>query len=170
MRYLKVIVSLVAALTLAQAANASIVKDVTLNFQSGAAFNGQVTFADNYSSYNAVNGVLSGGSYGTSNVTWIWSATNFSNAGANTFSNWLMNNSSSSWNYFITFGYHYNASGITSIFSGGTGYGHVTNVNYSDPLVSGSVSGPTNVPEPTPLVLFGLGVLALGAARKLKKA
>jgi hypothetical protein len=59
-------------------ANASVVEEVNMTFASGATFSGDVTFANDFSSYTAVTGTLSGGPYGVDSINWVWDTQNWS--------------------------------------------------------------------------------------------
>src|SRR5262245_17679744 len=70
----KILAGLLASVSLAYVSTASAVITTTLHedFASGAQFNGVLTFSNTYNALLDVNGVLSGGSYGTQNITWTW--------------------------------------------------------------------------------------------------
>jgi hypothetical protein len=85
-------------------AQADVILQVDMTFESGATFSGQVTFLDNFSRYIAVAGTLYGYQYGVSGYTdaadsdsinWVWSADNYS-IGPKNFSNWLMDGTDAS--------------------------------------------------------------------------
>lgn len=134
------------------------------SFASGAVFNGTVTFLDDYSNLTAVDGWLTGGSYGNDHLTWIWNpSTNYASAFGSQFGgNFLMDGTNTSdYHYWITLTWDFSdapnlqistPAGILSEYGG-------NNVTYSDPLVSGTFG---NVPEPGTSIQFvgGLGALA----------
>jgi hypothetical protein len=154
--------ALVAACFAPTLASASVVEHVTMNFASGATFSGDVTFADDLSSYTGVDGTLSGGSYGTESINWIWSTNNFS-SGTDNFSNWLMGSG-----HYIQLAYNYsNPAQLT--FTSGISYSGTDNyINYSDAFVSGTIGNPSAVPEASNLamLLAGLGAMGLAARRQ----
>ena len=175
MRHLSFVLILLTGLVGASAANATVVQQVTLDFKSGATFDGTVTFTDGFGSVTGVNGRLNGYKYGFSGyqgsgsdaISWIWApGTNFA-SGANNYMNFLMDGTNSSRYYnFLQFGYHYSGSGI-SLFSGGLGVlGNVNNVNYSDRLIGGTIR---NVAEPAMLSTIGIALLALGLTLRRRK-
>ena len=157
--------ALLASSVICSAASASVVEAVNMTFQSGATFSGDVTFANDFSSYNAVTGTLSGGPYGTDSINWVWDANNYS-TGPNNFSNFLMDGSGAnevgSWSNFIQFAYNYSGAPTLS-FTSGVSYGSFDNyVNYNDPLVSGSISSISAVPEPSTWAMMILGFAGIG--------
>jgi hypothetical protein len=154
--------ALLASSVICSAASASVVEAVNMTFQSGATFSGDVTFANDFSSYNAVTGTLSGGPYGTDSINWVWDAQNYS-TGSNNFSNFLMDGSGANevgtWSNFIQFAYNYSGAPTLS-FTSGVSYGSFDNyVNYNDPLVSGSISA---VPEASTWAMMILGFAGVG--------
>jgi hypothetical protein len=148
--------------------------NLTETFQSGATFNGTVTFLSDYSNMVAVTGVLSGGPYGTDSINWIWDQTaNFASSfGPQYGGNFLMDgttcgNECGSFNYFITITWDFSAAPNLQVVTpaadplsaiGGN------NINYVDPLVSGSFS----TPEPGSLALLGSGVVGLAGLLRRK--
>ena len=142
-------------------------------FSSGAVFDGDLTFTADYSNLVDVDGYLSGGSYGSDHINWIWDPnTNFASSfGANYGGNFLMDGSSGGgYTNFITVTWDF--SGAPSLFLASPG-GLLSpnggnNVTYSDPLVSGQFS---SVPEAgSTAILAGLGLLALIAGRRRLRA
>jgi hypothetical protein len=174
-RHLSITMILLAGLVVASAANATVVKQVNLDFQSGATFSGTVTFTNGFTSVTGVHGVLDGYQYGHAGyrgsgadaITWVWApGTDFA-TGSHTYLNYLMDGTNSS-NYsnWLQFGYSYNASGI-SLFSGGLGVlGNVNNVDYTDRLISGTIR---NVAEPATLSMVGIALLVLGLALRRRQ-
>lgn len=140
-------------------------------FGSGAVFNGTVTFQDDFSNVLAVDGWLTGGSYGNDHINWVWDpTTNFASGfGPQYGGNFLMDGTPGAWSYFIAFTWDFdNATNLQFSSPGGT-YSDSSNVggnnvNYVDPIVSGSIG--SAVPEPATSALFGGGLLALAACMK----
>ncbi|MEP6504419.1 MAG: PEP-CTERM sorting domain-containing protein [Betaproteobacteria bacterium] len=153
---------------LAQAGPASAATvDLTEHFASGATFTGTLTFSDNYDEFQAVTGVLSGGSYGTQSINWTWwlgtgqtSVARDLDGDPTTYEDWAMNGSPpGDWTLYL--GLSWSAPGgvfqlaltpATDIYYAG--------INQTDAAVSYSLS---TVPESGTLAMMmaGLGALAL---------
>ena len=164
-RFLVLAVLLVAV---ALPGTAGVVLYVQETFESGATFNGLVTFTDNYSNVTAVDGWLVGGSYGNDHLTWIWdpSANWASSFGPSYGGNFLMDGTNDTdYNYWVTFTWDFSGApnlvfaspgGVLSDRGG-------NNVNYNDAMVSGSISA---VPEPASFVLLLGGLACIGILRR----
>jgi hypothetical protein len=144
---------------------AGVVENVYETFASGAVFSGSVTFLDDYSNVSAVDGWLTGGSYGNDHIDWIWNpTTNFASGfGPQYGGNFLMDGTGGdNWQWFITFTWDFsNAPDLVlstpgPILSSNGG----NNINYNDPLVSGTIG---SVPEPATSALIASGLLAAAA-------
>jgi hypothetical protein len=152
-----------------------------LTYASGATFNGTLVLSNDFSSILSINGTLSGydpgitGFLGAGFSDLISAEVPFNlnlhspNPSANIFFCQLLDNPFA--NNWVDFGYTYNSSGITLSLGGIEpnpviglfGYG---NVNYTDPMVSGTAA----VPEPGTPALLAIGLLGLLAATRRRRA
>ncbi len=175
----KIALLVVLVLSMALASYAVPLPTLNLNetFASGATFTGTLTFLSDYSNLTAVTGTLSGGPYGTDSINWIWDPTiNYAAAGGytpNFGGNFLMDgttcgNECGTYTYFITLTWDYSGAPNLLVATPGpilSAEGG-NNINYADPLVSGSFSSP--VPEPGSLMMFGSGVIGLAGLLRRK--
>jgi hypothetical protein len=177
MRFSKAVlmVSAVAA-TMSMPVAAAEVLNVTMEFASGAAFTGSVTFADDFSSYSAVDGELVGyqnGVYtgiGSTPINWVWDSSNRS-TGQNNFSNWLMGPGPQSYyDTYIQLAYNY-ADPANLTFTSGVSEGGTDNfINYRDAFVSGSFSSvEAAVPEPATWAMMLIGFGFVGGAMRSRR-
>lgn len=166
----KTLISIAAGLAFAGAAQADVNANVNMTFASGGTFAGVVTFADDYSSYHAVTGTLLGGtnSYNSA-ISWVWTVgTNWS-TGTNNFSSWLMDGSyGGGYSHYIQFAYNYTNAPVLAFTSGVSLRGFDNYINYTDPMVSGSI-GAVPEPETYALMLAGLGLMGAVARRRSAK-
>jgi PEP-CTERM motif len=172
MKKLALLVVLVFSFALASYATPLPTLGLTETFQSGATFNGTVTFLSDYSNLVAVSGVLSGGSWATQSINWIWDQTvNYASSfGPQYGGNFLMSgttcgNECGSYQDFITITWDFSsAPNIVLASPGGSlAVEGGNNVDYVDPLVSGHFA-----PEPGTLVMFGSGVIGLAGLIRRK--
>ena len=166
----KTLISIAAGLAFAGAAQADVNANVNMTFASGGTFAGVVTFANDYSNYHAVTGTLLGGtnSYNSA-ISWVWYAGNNCSTGTNNFSSWLMDGTNvGDFSHFIQFAYNYTNAPVLAFTSGVSINGFDNYVNYTDPMVSGSIA---SVPEPETyaLMLAGLGLMGAVARRRSAK-
>jgi len=171
-------------LALSAPAHADKLRTLTMTFQSGAQFDGTVSFTDDYSALTGVSGTLSKYSFSTGytgsdsdsdSFNWVWAfGTNYA-SGTGNYADWLMDGPGSGYNSYgspfsyILLAYNYSNAPTLSFTTGATSYGD-NYINYNDPMVSGSF-GPEAVPEPTSwaLMLGGFGAIG-GALRSRRKA
>jgi len=131
LKYLAVLSVAAVCLAAATAARAQQVASIDMTFASGATFTGTVDFAADWSYVTGVNGILSGGGYGTTAITWVWNpGTNYLNnmqqgglPVSDEFGTTLMsgtpgvdgppNYSDASFTYFIGFAYNYSGANET---------------------------------------------------------
>lgn len=166
------------AATMSSPAAATELLDVTMTFTSGATFEGTVTFADDFSSYSAVNGQLFGYQNGvytgavSTPINWVWDTSNRS-TGSNNFSNWLMGpGPQQTYDTWIKLAYNYaDPSNLT--FTSGVSEGGTDNtINYGDAFVRGSfglVEAPVPEPSTWAMMLFGFGAVGFGMRRRKQR-
>ena len=152
-------------------ASASIVENVHFDFESGASFNGSITFNDGYLGMIDADGLLSGGSYNynlTFSDTW-WTTTNQANPQnyyGQGWNDWLVGQNG---NYIgLTWDVNAAANGVLSFVNTANSY-TFGEISTNDKIIGWSKTN-TDVPESSVLMLFGLGLLSLAGMRKLKKA
>lgn len=157
-------------------ADAMVVANVDFSFASGAEFLGQISFADDFSSVVGVNGVLSGyqddvhgyTGVGSTLISWLWLGGADYNPSPTQVATFLMNGTAvpmifSNW---ISFAYDLSTAPNITLAPGGPEFGFTINVDYNDPMVTGSLSV-IPLPPSILLLLGGLaGMAALGRARK----
>jgi hypothetical protein len=157
-------------------ADAMVVTAADFDFASGAEFIGQILFADDFSSVIGVNGVLSGyqdgihgfTGAGSTLINWVWLGGFDINPSPTQVATFLMNGSETPMDFsnWISFAYDISALPNIILAPGGSGFGFTINVDYDDPMVSGSLS---TIPlPPSILLLFGglAGMAVLGRSRK----
>jgi hypothetical protein len=146
----------------ASCANASVLDTVNINFVDST-FTGTVTFADNFSSISAVNGVLTGHELFDPTLPAFSDIINTVNnpvisgfpddiTAPGIFGTYLF-----SANHFIIFTYDYSGAPILTFSSHGNG----NIVDSFDPFVSGSIS-PAATPLPASWTMLLLGLAGLG--------
>jgi hypothetical protein len=186
-----------ALMLLGAPAFASVATHVHEQFASGAVYNGDLTFADDYSALMSANGALSGTGYGVPlAMNFIWSGgvgpgTNQTDV-PDRLNDFLVDGSASSYTTTIGIVWQYPAAQLvldltasnatwdpnyigTAYFTGLTTWSADGMPLTSDAAVSVRLGleapGPgTNIPEPASVLLFGAGLGMLVAARRRKAA
>jgi hypothetical protein len=146
-------------------ASASVGETVNMTFLTGATFAGSVTFADDFSSIFAVNGVLTGYQFG--DPTYSPSFSDPINTVNSTFppltaprefGTYLFDGPDLSASHFIVFTYDYSGAPVLAFTSDGNG----NSVDFIDPFVSGSISPAAATPLPPAWTMLLLGMAGLG--------
>jgi hypothetical protein len=166
-------------------ARASVVESVTMSFESGASFTGTVTFTDDFSSYTDVSGTLFGytassAGYvgaGSDPISWVlFPSTNYASGSPNIFGNFLADGTAgdvSTVNHAILLTYDYTNAPTLTFAAASDGFLGVGNsVDYSDPMVSGSIQplAVAAVPEMSTWILLLVGFVGLALLPSVRKA
>lgn len=167
-------------LGLSQNAEALVVSTADFDFASGAGFNGTISFSDDFSAVVGVSGVLTGyedGSHGFTGlgstlINWVWLGGLDFNPLPNQVATFLMNGTESTVSYtnWISFAYDLSTAPNLLLAPGGTGYGFSINVNYDDPLTSGTLSPVPSVPLPSSILLLLSGIAGIGVIGRSRKS
>jgi len=154
---------------------------LSMTFQSGATFNGTVSFTGDYSAVTNVSGILHGYAYGggfdgtsDDSINWVWSNGDNFSSGPGNYSTFLMDGpgsgytSTGGFSHWIQLAYNYDSAPTLLFTSGVSSYGTDNFVDYQDPLVSGSFGNVAGVPEPASwaLMLGGFGLVGSAMRRR----
>lgn len=149
-------------------ASADVVAHLHETMQSGATFDGNLTFADDYSALLGVDGILSGDAYGDDYFSWVWKVGTQQTAGNSTNiagvrNDWLMDGTfETGYRNYLGLTWNYPAGSLVVNLSPEL-QTYYAGVSDADRVVSAEVSA---VPEPASVALLGLGLAGVAVVRR----
>lgn len=158
-------------------AGASRLEQVDMTFQSGATFEGIVTFADDFSAATAVTGTLSGGAVDPQSVSWVWDygLGNLSTGDAN-YSALLMTGTPNGGDIddFVQLAVNYSNPAQLTFTTGQSLLGTDNYLDFADAFASGTITEilqppVSQVPELSSTRMLGCGLIVLIAAGLRRK-
>lgn len=161
-----------------QSANALVVKSADFTFESGAQFTGLISFLDDLSGVASVSGTLTGYQEGTHGFTgvgstlidWVWLGGADFNPSPTQVATFLMDGvDDPNYSNWISFAYDISAFPAILLAPGGLNYGFVINVDYTDPMVTGTLSDLSAIPLPGSMLLLLSGLAGVGFIGRARK-
>lgn len=176
----KILTALVTAALAAASGVAAADEHIHLDetYASGATFSGDLTFTNGFQTLTAVDGTLSGASYGTDAIGWTWWAAHGvttpqdDDGNPATSEDWLMDGSApDTYGHYIGLSWSAPGGNFQLTLTPDTNV-YYAGINAFDAVVSATVSGVSPVPESSDaaMLVAGLGLLSVLARRRQTRA
>ncbi|ANH67997.1 hypothetical protein ABE85_11225 [Mitsuaria sp. 7] len=154
------------------AAQANVVRQVELDFTSGARYTGTVTFSDDYIRILDTQGVLNGGGWTNRTLSWTWLAYTgqaaYDSNGDGYQNDWLMDGSSPNYSLFIGVSWRLPTAGADLAFVSVVD-SYYSGISNGDAMVASRVEA-LDVPEPGQLGLVGIALAAAAFSMRRRRA